>query len=788
MSIITSPLLLGGTDGYQISRSLRFNGADTAYLNRTPSVAGNRKKWTWAGWVKQTGNSSYNNTFYAVYLDSGNYTYFNFLTNGRINFYNYVGSTDRGQLGTTPVYRDFSAWYHIVFVWDSANATVGNRIKLYVNGLEVTTFAYYTDPSSADSSINSTNIHYIGYNTGGSYAGSSDFYLADVHFIDGQALTPSSFTTTDLTTGQLIPKAYTGTYGTNGFKLNFSNNSTVAALGTDSSGNGNTFTVNNLSVTPGVGNDSFVDTPTSYGNDTGVGGEVRGNYATLNPLNKTFYSTLSDGNLFITDNTSNGSGSNFATIGMSTGKWYWEQTLTVVYSSERQLGIGNKDTPLNNFPGSSAGSYGFDANNNKYNSNSATAYTTSWVSGDVIGIAFDADAGSLTLYKNGVSLGVAFSSIPADTYFPLVGSYYVGQNYLNFGQRAFAYTAPAGFKALCDTNLPTPSIAKPNTVMDTVLYTGTGAVQNITGLAFSPDLVWIKSRSASVNHELTDSVRGVTKSLNSNTTSTETTDVNGLTAFNSNGFSLGTDTNYNNSTFTYVAWTWDAGSSTVTNTAGSSTSQVRANPSSGFSVVTYTGTSANATVGHGLNVAPGMVIVKRLTSTTSNWNVRHASIVASGTIQLNLTSSAFSSPTTWNSTAPTSTVFSVGTNTEVNANTDSYVAYCFSPVAGYSSFGSYSGNGSSNGPFVYLGFRPAVVIIRRSNSTGSWVILDDKREGYNVDNDDLYANLASSENATDLIDILSNGFKLRSSDTNVNSGNLIYAAWAATPFQYSRAR
>ena len=786
MSIITSPLLLGGTDGYQISKSLRFNGADTAYLNRTPSVAGNRKKWTWAGWVKQTGNSGYTNTFYAAYLGPGDVTYFNFLTNGQINFFNYVGSTDSGQLQTTPVYRDFSAWYHIVFVWDSANATVGNRIKLYVNGVEVTTFDYYTDPSSADSYINSTNSHTIGYNSG-LYVGPSDFYLADVHFIDGQALTPSSFTTTDLTTGQLLPKAYTGTYGTNGFRLNFSNNSTVAALGTDTSGNGNTFTVNNLSVTPGAGNDSFVDTPTSYGNDTGTGGEVRGNYATLNPLNKASSGIVGDGNLFITSSSSS-YGSNFATIGVSTGKWYWEQTLQYVAPSELQLGIGNAATPLNNYPGSSAGSYGFAANNNKYNSGSATAYTTSWVSGDVIGIAFDADAGSLTLYKNGVSLGVAFSSIPADTYFPLVGSYYAGQNYLNFGQRAFAYTAPAGFKSLCDTNLPTPSIAKPNTVMDTVLYQGNAAARSITGLAFNPDLVWIKSRSAATDHELTDSVRGVTKSLSSNLASVEQTDTNGLTAFNSDGFSLGTDTKYNNNIATYVAWTWDAGSSTVTNTAGSSTSQVRANPSSGFSIVTYTGTGANATVGHGLNVAPGMVIVKRLTTTSANWNVRHASIAASNTIQLNLTGSAFSSPTNWNSTAPTSTVFSVGTNTEVNANTASYVAYCFSPVSGYSSFGSYNGNNSSDGPFVYFGFRPAVVIIKRSNSTGNWVILDDKREGYNVDNDELYANLTDFESGNDLIDITSNGFKVRSSSSTVNSGILIYAAWAATPFQYSRAR
>jgi hypothetical protein len=329
--------------------------------------------------------------------------------------------------------------------------------------------------------------------------------------------------------------------------------------------------------------------------------------------------------------------------------------------------------------------------------------------------------------------------------------------------------------------------------MDVALYTGNNTARSITGLGFSPDFVWIKGRSGATDHALYDIVRGVEKDLVSNSTAAETTQTTGLTAFNSDGFSIGTLAKLNTNAATYAAWAWDAGSSTVTNTSGTISSQVRANASAGFSVVTYTGTGANATVGHGLGVAPGMVIVKRRNS-TGNWQVRHTSIAAASSIQLNLTNAAASATTVWNSTAPSSTVFSIGTDATVNASGGTYVAYCFAPVAGYSSFGSYIGNGSaSDGPFVYTGFRPRFVLLKASSySTAStdWFLWDTARDTYNIASKYLTANRSSSEGVVSYFDILSNGFKFRYTDANNNTNGqtYIWAAFAEHPFQYARAR
>jgi hypothetical protein len=355
----------------------------------------------------------------------------------------------------------------------------------------------------------------------------------------------------------------------------------------------------------------------------------------------------------------------------------------------------------------------------------------------------------------------------------------------NFGQRPFAYTAPSGFKALCTQNLPAPVVTKPSTVMDVALWTGNGSARSITGLAFNPDLVWIKGRSGATDHALYDAVRGVQIDLVSNSTAAETTQTQGLTAFNSDGFSLGTLAKVNTSSATYAGWTWDAGSSTVTNTSGSISSQVRANASAGFSVVTYTGTGANATVGHGLGVAPGMVIVKRR-DTTSNWQVRHTSIAAANSIQLNLTNAAASATTVWNSTVPSSTVFSIGTDATVNASGGTYVVYCFAPVSGYSSFGSITSNGTSDNAFAYLGFRPRFLLYKNASATGNWGMYDSSRDPENVCDNLLLASSSNAELTSVEFDFLSNGIKLRYPYTNGNQ--IVFAAFAESPFNYSRAR
>jgi hypothetical protein len=329
--------------------------------------------------------------------------------------------------------------------------------------------------------------------------------------------------------------------------------------------------------------------------------------------------------------------------------------------------------------------------------------------------------------------------------------------------------------------------------MAATLYTGTGAAASISnavnGVSFQPDWVWLKSRSAATDHKLTDSVRGVTKGLVSNSTAAETTDTQGLTAFSSGGFTVGTNTDYNNLAATYVAWQWKAGGTAVSNTAGSITSSVSANTTAGFSVVTFTTqASGTATVGHGLGVAPSLIIQK-IRTLSADWYVYNVSIGAGNILKLNTTDASVASSTIWNSTAPTSTVFSLGNGW---AGSYSTVAYCFAPVAGYSAFGSYTGNGSADGTFVYLGFRPRWVLIKSSSGVADWFVYDTSINAYNQVSTWLRPDYSGAEvtNTAQAIDIVSNGFKLRGSDTGVNAsgGTFIYMAFAENPFKYSSAR
>jgi len=786
--------------GYSISRSLRFNSPDSAYLSRTPASSGNRKTWTWAGWVKRSSTDSDGAIIFSSSPSAGANTYICFAGSNStataadgISFF----SAPLGvNVGTAGVFRDFSAWFHLVVAVDTTQGTAANRVKIYINGTEAA-YASTTYPtSSQDLGINAAFSHTIG--TTNSLDGWAYFsgYLADIHFIDGQALTPTSFGEFDTTTGVWNPKAYTGTYGTNGFRLDFSDNSaaTATTLGKDRAGSNN-WTPNNLSVTAGAGNDSLVDVPTNGAQtDTGVGGEVRGNYATLNPLNKGTSINLSNGNLDYSQASTSTNNRCISTIYVSGGKWYIEHTVNTT-NAGMVIGIASaSEPPSSNYFGSTSKSYGYAANGLKYNNGSGSSYgATFGTVGDIIGIAYNADAGTLTYYKNGVSQGTAFTGIPADSYYFGQGNNSEGYSgSFNFGQRPFAYTAPSGFKALNTANLPAPVVTKPSTVMDVALYTGNNTARSITGLGFSPDFVWIKGRSGATDHALYDAVRGVQKDLVSNSTAAETTQTTGLTAFNSDGFSIGTLAKLNTNAATYAGWCWDAGSSTVTNTQGSISSQVRANASAGFSVVTYTGTGANATVGHGLGIAPQFFVFKRRNS-AQNWAAYHASIanMSQGYLYFNSTH-AFTSGYTavWNSIAPTSTTISIGTDAEVNANTGTYVAYCFAPVAGYSAFGSYTGNGSADGPFVFTGMLPRWLLLKRTSSTGNWNLFDTSRSNANLVNKYLLPNDPGGEFTFSFGDILSNGFKLRdtSVDWNGSGSTIVYAAFAEHPFQYSRAR
>jgi hypothetical protein len=286
-------------------------------------------------------------------------------------------------------------------------------------------------------------------------------------------------------------------------------------------------------------------------------------------------------------------------------------------------------------------------------------------------------------------------------------------------------------------------------------------------------------------------VRGATKALISNSTGAETTDSTGITAFTSTGFTLGSSSVYNNSGATYVAWCWNAGSGTTSsNTDGTITSQVSVNPSAGFSVVTYTGTGANATVGHGLGVAPQLVIVKSR-SNTNDWYVGSSALTSwTNIVKLNTGDAQSSSSTIFNSTAPTSSVFSLGSASQVNGSGVTYVAYCWTSIAGFSAIGSYTGNQVADGPFIYTGFKPKFVLIKDlSNSSQNWFMFDSARNTYNVVNAKLFANLSNAETTNDDIDFLSNGFKLRAATGGINFiATMMYMAFAENPFKNSLAR
>jgi hypothetical protein len=768
-------------------------------LNRTPASTSSRTTWTLSYWIKAS-NFGTNRTLLNVGGLASGYGLIFHNDADRIDFQELGGTTAR--LTTTRVYRDPSAWYHIVCVWDSSNATAANRMRIYTNGVRETAFFNNTNPAlNAQSAINTASLTRIGWDTSSTSGWTFGGYLTEVNFIDGQALTPSDFGETDSATGVWKPKAYSGTYGTNGFFLKFADNSgtTSTTLGKDSSGNGNNWTPNNFSVTAGAGNDSLVDSPTAYGTDTGVGGEVRGNYATLNPLDiGSSVSTLSNGNLDVVT-PSSGGGTCRSTLGVSSGKWYWEVTPTA-NATALQIGIVSSTAKLEAYLEScQTALYFISGNKGTGPTGSNTPYGSTITNNDVVGVALDLDAGTLTFYKNGVSMGTAFSSI-SGTYSAGLGdssnSISVTAN-VNFGQRAFAYTAPSGFKALCTTNLPTPTIGATSTTLagkyfNPVLYTGNGSSQSITGVGFQPDFTWIKSRSGADNHNLFNAVVGLPNRLFSNLTNAENTTAGTLTSFNSDGFSVGSISDVNANAVTFVGWNWNAGGSNATNTSGTITSTVRANTTSGFSIVTYTGTGANATVGHGLGVAPQMVIVKNRDTSATDWPLWHKSLGdGQYRLYLNLTSSSSTASSLWNNTEPTSTTISVGTSNYVNENTKKFVAYCFAPVAGYSAFGSYTGNAAADGPFIYTGFRPEFVMIKASSSTGDWVMEDVARSPYNVSTNYLLANSSGAETTGQLVDFLSNGFKIRvavSSAMNGSGTTYVYAAFAEAPFKYSLAR
>ena len=814
---------------YEVERSLRFVGEGTHhYLERTPSSAGNRQICTFSCWTKRS-NIDVSHCLASAYSgnnDNDNISLvFRSLGSGNCEF-RVVGYANNFRI-TNRKFRDVSAWYHIVVAFDTTQSSADDRIKVYVNGVQETSFSTSGNVTqNMNIAFNAASVHRIGTQSN-SLSNTADGYIAEVNFIDGSQLTPSSFAETDVLTGEYKPKKYIGGYGTNGFYLNFSDNSgtTATTLGKDSSGNGNNFTPNNF----GTG-DAVKDSSTN-------------NFCSFIGILPTAQTTLAEGNLKMTVIDSHKTV--YGNHGLRSGKWYWEGLAIAGSATKWTYGVSdilntlNTQTTNNNMllgvePAANY-AYGdvvsiYNTNLYKNGSNVSSSYQTNPSAGDIIGIALDVDTGKVWFARNGTWInGSASASTTLDTsnhdttvatgkvYTPAYSAENVSWQ-ANFGQDSsfsnaktaqgntdgngvgdFYYAVPSGFKAICSANLPDPTIAEGNKHFDTLLWTGDGASSKaITGLNFTPDFVWTKRRSGTDNHHAFDSVRGASSArLFVNTNAVEDGNFGSINSFNSNGITVGANVATNANGETFVAWNWKGGGSASSNTNGSITSSVSANTTAGFSILTYTGTGSQTTVGHGLGVAPKVIITKLRDTNTQDWMFYPKQLTGTGGtyIKFNEDNAVATDAHTYPNVEPTSTVYTVGGDDGgdgTNGNGKAYVAYCFSEVAGYSEFGTYTGNNNADGPFVFTGFRPAWILIKSTGGSTNWELRDSTRNPYNPSNIYISPNLSGAEGTTsNHLDFLSNGFKIRAvnHDSWNNDGQIyMYMAFAESPFKYSRAR
>ena len=548
--------------------------------------------------------------------------------------------------------------------------------------------------------------------------------------------------------------------------------SAVNSIGRDLSGN------NNFFIPSGFASDDLVlDSPTN-------------NFCTLNPLTVNMGAssngTVSNGNLewLGTQNNDNIA----ATIAVKSGKWYYE--MTVGQNADKLVAGWTTVQETTNYTESALiyyNSAGIRDSNKTVVWDSTVTSSLTFATNDVIGFALNLDDYFLYVYENGSLVStITLPTDKGDTWIPCCGdsSSTDASATFNFGQQSFTYTPPTGYKSLNSTNLipNVPSVQKPQKHFETLLWTGTGSSHRISGLSFTPDFVWLKKRSGTGSNNLFDTIRGATKRIQSDTTSAESTVADGMTSFNVDGFTLGSNTAYNGSGGgSYVAWCWKAGGAAVSNTDGTVTSSVSANPAAGFSIVSYVVPSGSGySVGHGLGAVPKLILAKNR-DTSSNWDVYSAFIPNTKRLKLNSTAAEETQPA-WNNQTATSTVFySLGGGSwhGVGGNMINYV---FCDVPGYSKFGKFTGNGSNDGPFIHLNFRPAFVIIKRTDSTSSWQIWDNKRDIDNVTTHRLRADLLNAEDTGSVdIDFLSNGFKLRNTGINQSGGTYIYIAFAEQP-------
>ena len=557
-----------------------------------------------------------------------------------------------------------------------------------------------------------------------------------------------------------------------------------------------------------------------------------GNFATLNSLIKSSTNTFSNGNCRIT--SSSGGWGAPLTLAANTGKFYVEINFVASDTNGGRIAVlPTNSAKYNDGDQSAAGSgdyaieWKYDGDSNFITNNGSTTQSSvgSWAQGDVAAVAFDLDASPKTVqfYKNNSTIGSAenINTSATGPFTVMIYAHNAGTWHINAGQDStfggnetaggnadgngfgdFYYSPPSGFLALSSANLPISDDIDPAQTDDdfpskqfnVVLYTGNSSTNAISGLGFQPDLVWFHRRDydGSYNQGIIDSSRGVGLGLYPDRTDADTSFTSDFNSFDSDGFTLkaGSSANINNNSSTFVAWCWRAnGGTTASNSDGSITSNVQANQAAGFSIVTYTGTGSAGTFGHGLGAVPKWVIIKNRSS-VKNWACYHVDSNNGGkkSMILNSNNSGDNSQY-WNNTQPTSSVFPIRTETEVNASSDNHIAYCWTEVEGFSKFGSFEGNSNADGPFIYTGFRPRLVFCKSIDASENWQVRDTARSPFNANSQvRIYWNNSNSEGSASTaspIDFLSTGFKVRGSNSEINSNTIIYGAWSDVPAKYN---
>ena len=806
-----------GAADFEVERSLRFNDDDNGYLTRTPSSASNRKTWTYSFWWK-IGNPSGQQVFFSVNGNS-NSTYFDVTYKQDETIA--IGLYTNSLLKTNRVFRDITAWHHMVFAFDSTQATGTNRLKFYVNGIEQTSFSSDNRASlitqDGDFAMNSTGQLAIGRdNTNiGKYV---DGYMAEINHIDGQQLTPASFGETDAITGQWNPKKYAGSYGTNGFYLKFSDNSgtTATTLGKDSSGNGNNFTPNNFSVSTGAGNDSVTDTPTN-------------NFCTMNPLDMHSSMSTKNGNLQV------GEGNDWrgikGTFGVSSGKWYYEfktgnANIFCGWAADDLTGTNNISTnPQDSNSAMSRGVLIF-CDDGKYQldtggSGTRINYSSALAVNDVLGCAIDLDNNTAQFYKQGTALGsinISSSKLATKKVMPyFICHPFSDPDYtFNFGQQAFAYTPPTGYKALCSANLPDPTILLPNKHFDTVLYSGDGnATQTLSDvLQFQPDWFWLKGRNTNYSHLLYDAVRGagLEKGLNSNQTRAEGSAVGDnstygyLNSFDSNGFTVtkGSDsTSYTNgSSSNYVAWNWNAGDTDgktytvkVVSDSGNKyrfdnfgTSAVTLDLAEGGTYIFNMDDATNASHPFSIGTAAnGTVYTSGITyfldGVSKTYSQYTSGFSSATTRRLHITVPASAPVLYYWCSAHSGMGGQINTNTTLgSSNFDGAIQSVVkvNASAGFS-INTYTGTGSSTTVGHGLGVKPDWIIIKRRDAVDNWMVYHAQLNS-GVDPEDYYSELNSNSSSVNSTAMLNDTAPTSSvvtigSDNSVNGSSATYVMY-----------